>query len=614
MNIFEELGLDAKKATGSISITALADADTVTIDDGISAAKTFEFDDEMHKAVGTIALSNIPADGDSIVISDGVAAKTFEFDRGLAATGVIMVNTIPADGTTVTIKDSTQAATVFEWDNGVLATGTITLAANAADTNIVTINDGVNAAVVFEFDIGTKATGSLSIGTDPLGGTTLTISDGTNTPTVFEFYTAGEVGIGRVGVLCGTTKEDTMAALVAAINGVTTTLTVTATAAGAPDHTCTLMNDNYVATGNVAITTTAANITIVGMANGAVAGNGAITATRYPVAIGATKEATVVNLINAINGCPATLSVAATASAPADAVCNLTCEIRNANGAISRTGSDITVAGMTNGKAPGAGPVTGTNVAVAVGTTTTICATNLHTAINAVVAGLLVTSAQTTPASGTLNLTADSVGVAENITITQTGSHLTLIGMRDGYNPGSGPVTAGRIAVAAVTSATVTMAALVVAINSVGAAMALTATAATPADHTCTLETDVGGTIGNVVITKVGATITVTGMAGGTEVGENIGGGNIAIPLTGVLAADIRALTEAINRAGLCVTATEYLYGGPLILLEHTKTGTIGNEAVTKSASGITVTGMTGGVARVDLRQMIDDINALANP
>jgi hypothetical protein len=607
MDLIQALNLDAKKATGSISITAIADGDQVTIDDGIITAKSFEFDNEADKAAGTIALSNIPADGDSITISDGVTPKIFEFDRGLNATGVITVNTIPADGTTVTIKDSTQAATVFEWDNGVLATGTITLAANAADTNIVTLNDGANAAVVFEFDIGTKAAGSLSIGTDPLGGTTLTISDGVHTPTIFEFVTAGEAAVGHTAVACGTSKEDTMAALVAAINGITTTLTVTATAAGTPDHTCTLMNDNYTDVGNVAITTTAADITIVGMVNGALAGNGAITATRYPVAIGATKEATIVNLIAAINSCPATLSVAATPSVPADAVCNLTCEIRNANGAISKTGSDITVAGMTNGKAPGAGPVTGTNVAVAVGATVTACADNLHAAINAVVAGLLVTSAKTTPASGTLNLTADAVGSAENITITQTGSHCTLIGMRDGADPGSGAVTLGRIPVAAHTSATVTMAALVVAINSVGAAMALTATAATPADHTCTLETDVGGTAGNVVITKVGATITVTGMAGGTDVGDNVQEGATALAISGDgeglnVPIMVRNLCEAINRSGLCIQAAPEMYDSPKIILTHTKTGTIGNETVTKTGDGITVTGMAGGIAQLDPR------------
>ncbi|CAB5079683.1 hypothetical protein UFOVP141_3 [uncultured Caudovirales phage] len=607
-DLITQLGLGAVKATGSITLTDLPDdGDEVTI-----ASQSFEFDDEADKATGTIALGGVPADGDTITIGDGAKTDVFEFDRGMKATGQIMVTGVPADGDTVTIKDSTQAASTFEFDNGVLATGGISLSDQPADGNFLTINDGVNTPSAFEFDLGVKATGSLAIGTNPAGGKTLTISDGVHSATVFEFYTEGEVAEGHVGVLIGATKEDTMAALVTAINGVTTTLTVTATAAGTPDHTCTLANDNYTHVGNVNITTTAADIAIVGMAGGAVAGSGAVTEGRTAVAIGASKEATMVNLINAINGTGESLKVAAAPAVPADATCTLTCEIRNANGAISRTGANITVTGMTGGKAPGAGPVTGGNIAVAVGASAAASAANLLTAINNVGAGLLVTASPTDPASGTITLEADALGAAENIAITKTGNSMTVIGMRDGADAGSGIVGAGHIPVAAVTSATATMAALVVAINSVAAGLALTATAAQVPDHTCALENDASGSAGNVVITKSCSVATVTGMSGGNSVGDNVSQGAIGVAIGADLAACGANLRAAIAASGL-VNIAAGAQPPATIGLEALAAGDAGNGAITKTGDAITVTGMAGGHDRVDLRDVIADIHRIAD-
>ena len=95
--------------------------------------------------------------------------------------------------------------------------------------------------------------------------------------------------------------------------------------------------------------------------------------------------------------------------------------------------------------------------------------------------------------------------------------------------------TPGNIAVAFAASGGVSAANLLIAINA-QATLDVTATATDPASATINLTNDTAGAAGNVAITKVGAPITVTGMAGGLD----------AVSLY-TLAAQLGAMTTAIN-------------------------------------------------------------------
>jgi hypothetical protein len=112
---------------------------------------------------------------------------------------------------------------------------------------------------------GVAATGSVSLAGLPSDGDTVTISDGT-TSTIFEFKTAGPATGTNTLVLIGATPAAAAAALHAAINAevgfaVTSTYVAAATS-------LTLARDTIGIAGNVAITKSGTNITVVGMAGG----------------------------------------------------------------------------------------------------------------------------------------------------------------------------------------------------------------------------------------------------------------------------------------------------------------------------------------------------------
>ena len=155
----------------------------------------------------------------------------------------------------------------FEWDHGSYATGSIAITGIPTDGTVLTIGDGTTTKT-FEFDVGDKASGTITLSDNPADGNTITIDDGTNAATVFEFDTGDGVEVGNVSVLIGETKEDTMAALIDAINGVVGGLLVTATANDPADNSCTLENDVIGTDGNADITKVGDNITVSGMAGG----------------------------------------------------------------------------------------------------------------------------------------------------------------------------------------------------------------------------------------------------------------------------------------------------------------------------------------------------------
>lgn len=115
---------------------------------------------------------------------------------------------------------------------------------------------------------GAYATGSITLTAQPSDGNTVTISDGTHTATVFEFDNNASVGGSNISVGIASDKEGTIANLITAINGVTTSLTVTAAASLVPDNVCNLTADSKDFTHNVTITKSGANITVAGMSGG----------------------------------------------------------------------------------------------------------------------------------------------------------------------------------------------------------------------------------------------------------------------------------------------------------------------------------------------------------
>ena len=128
-------------------------------------------------------------------------------------------------------------------------------------------------------------------------GETFTLNDGGQAPTVFEFVSGGAPGSGHIAVdiAAATTAASVAALMVSAINGVTSTLLITATQVGST-AVLTLLNGVTGSQGNVAITHTVADLDflVTGMSGGIDASAGTAgdeapdpTTTKIPLAGGA---------------------------------------------------------------------------------------------------------------------------------------------------------------------------------------------------------------------------------------------------------------------------------------------------------------------------------------
>jgi hypothetical protein len=171
---------------------------------------------------------------------------------------------------------------------------------------------------VFEFDkvgdgLGIYATGSITCiaKTNFVDGETLTISDGTHTATIFEFDKDGGGVAGghvQVDISGATTAADVAAILVTAINGVTTTLTVTAT--DNMDGTIALAADAKDTTHNVTITETVANASF--LVSGMSGGRAGVGTVAVDISSATTAAQVATALYSAINGVTTGLTVTAT--------------------------------------------------------------------------------------------------------------------------------------------------------------------------------------------------------------------------------------------------------------------------------------------------------------
>jgi hypothetical protein len=120
---------------------------------------------------------------------------------------------------------------------------------------------------------GVAATGTINAvgGANLVDGETFTLNDGIHTPTVFEFDSGGGVTGGNVAVTFtgGDSASTVAASIISAINGVTSTLFITATSGGGA--VVNLTHDRQGTVGNYTITDTVADggFTVSGMSGGA---------------------------------------------------------------------------------------------------------------------------------------------------------------------------------------------------------------------------------------------------------------------------------------------------------------------------------------------------------
>lgn len=367
-------------------------------DSAVATAASNILGPEGIAANGSIALSANPVDGDYVTIQDGALTRLFEFDIATAAAGTLTFSsTGPVDGDTLVLNDGINAAVTFEFDTAARATGTLVLGGQPADGDQFLINDG-SVAVTFEFD---------------------------NNTSVVESPTLRRVVIGA-------TLGDTLTNLQNAINNTGFTFAITA---GTPTggDTVPLTHDNYGVVGNQAITepvNVSTNLSDTGMASG---DDITVSGANIGVVLGGTAEASLDNLVAAINAIGSTLRIAATKASAT--LVNLLNEVVGTAGnqAITDNLTNVAVVGMTGGANAG---VTGGRIAVAVGSTAAITANNLKNAINAVSGFTIVATV-----SGATVLLRNTVlkGATGNIAITDTeaGSVITVLGMANGVNAGS---------------------------------------------------------------------------------------------------------------------------------------------------------------------------------
>lgn len=181
-------------------------------------------------------------------------------------------------------------------------------------------------------------------------------------------------------------------------------------------------------------------------------------------------------------------------------------------------GDTITVHGVVFELTDGTG-ATGDNIEVDLTGNANVTADgeDILAAIKANIAGL--NNASTVGALDTdytITLTWGTVGEAGNdADVAVTGANLSATDMTGGLEPGD-DVTPGNVGVAAAVAGNASAANLLAAIND-QVTLDITATHTDPASATINLTNDTPGAAGNVTITKVGAAITVTGMAGGKD-------------------------------------------------------------------------------------------------
>jgi hypothetical protein len=388
------------------------------------------------RTLGTVQKATI--DFNSNVVC-GTIPSDIEGIRGVPATGTITCTATSTidDNDGFTLDDGVNTAVDFEYQkSGAAATGTITCVANSLllDNQTVTVGDGTHS-VVFEFQktANVKSTGYImAISPDNLlDNETFTLNDGVHTATVFEFQktvdfikTSGTVVIDVSSLV---SAAQVASAIKTAINGVTTTLTITA---GTIDILkINLQNDAYGAY-NTAISETVVHpgFVVSGMSGGSIfTSAGGTTVVNVIGTLTATEVATA--LTTAINTITTGLTVTASSSG---AVISLINDAEGAAGNVTITETVVNAGFVVTGMGSGT-DFTPT------ASTETIDIRGLTSAIQVAVKTAEVINEQEldfiiqTPTTAVVNIVNSNIGTDGNVVSTKTvGCPLTLTGMSGG--------------------------------------------------------------------------------------------------------------------------------------------------------------------------------------
>ena len=492
-DILEDMaGTLAVHANGTLTLNTgnITTGDSVTIDDGQGIEETFELD-EGTQATGSITLEDLvgnranPSDGEILTIDDGVNDPVvFEFDDNAA------------------VEPGHVAVAITPGSSAVHSSGTINYGAyQNADT--VQVEDGLVPAVVFQVDHGDRPTGHITLADIPSAGDTITIDDGVNPALTYEFDDGGGIIPGHVEVLIAGTLAGTRDNLQTAIDLASSSDVSEVWAASvAGDDTIQLISNFHSEDGNVAITCSGVNISVVGLSNGAAPGAN-VTEGNVLIAVERSKA-------DAIDG-------AAVISA-------------------------------------------------------------LNTAINA--AGISITSEVDGVDDEQLNITHDVPGVAGDVPMVEVGTTFDVVGLAGGADSTIGNATC---------------VALRAAIDAEAGLGHLDFDAAGGLLNVCSLKNSAYLEAGNVLMTTTSANLQLVGMSGGVDPGDNVVAPNIPVIMTANEEETTSNLCDAINLSALDIDALVRELSPLVIDLVNQHGGAAGNVVITEAGTSITATGMENG-------------------
>lgn len=495
--------------------------------------------------------------------------------KSTKATGSVVFTGLPVDGQTITLNDGSHSAVVFEMDDGTAATGTLTLSGAPADADTFSLSDGTTTAV-FEYDRGVAGVAStggvVTVGSLPLDGDTVTLTTSTSagsTATVYEFNASGGVSGSNKAVLTGASAAEAATELIACINA-----TGGYASNGSTGYTATSGGSGVV---NVVRTATGAGNETISKSSGTLQVE---TATALGTITG-NGNATVITTAAGVTGSPITTSVA----------------VLNGDTAAVWAGKVRTALALDANI---------TAIYTVGGSSATISLTRILAAANDATLNISLANGTCTGITTAATSANSTAGVASSITVTTSFSGgVTQIAV-------GSAITGGRIGVAGSatpggsslsTAACTTN--LLTAINAVtGPAFLFTATQG--AGTTVTLTANTKGTAGNsFTMAKSGTNLAVSGATFGSGAAAGSGavtGSNIAVAISTTAALTATNLYNAVNSAAnLDITATNGTPG--TVSLVNDAGGTVGNVALSKTATNCTVSGMSGGanVATVTL-------------
>ena len=390
----------------------------------------------------------------AVRVFSGVYKATISFHGGLVSlsdTSIVAVTGTPATGTIVciaagsvsdndrfTINDGVNAAAKFEYQksSNIYATGSVTCvdASLINDNETFVLNDGVHTATTFEFEAKdwSYATGSITAVDQVhlIDNETFVLNDGVHTPTTFEFNVSGAfIPVGgrvTVDVSALVTNIEVAEAIKTAINGVTTTLAITAgTITGA---TVALVNDAQGGYNTGIVDTVAySGFTHTGMTGGYsfTPTGGSIVAIDVRGLAAAAVASAVKSAINAI-----TTSLTITAGTITGATIALTNDAYGFyNTAITDT---VTDAGFTHVGMTGGSVFNPTSTYTAIDLRTSTTATDVAVATAASITAASLNFVIPVPTTATVTIANTVRGTGGNIAIIKTAGSYSVTGMSGG--------------------------------------------------------------------------------------------------------------------------------------------------------------------------------------